>query len=125
MTHCIQTPAAQRAEHQFSPARAAAQPGYVGSYAMDAAAMALHCVWVTDSAKDALLLAANHRGDADSVAAVTGALCGALYGAAALPRDWVAAVQRWDGGGSIAERALLLHDCHAGDDKAAAAPPCA
>ena len=115
------TTSPQRAEHQYSPGRAAAQPGYVGSYAMDATAMALHCVWVTDSAKDALLLAANHRGDADSVAAVTGALCGALYGAAALPHDWVMAVQRWDGGGSIAERALRLHACHG--DNAGGAPP--
>ena len=77
--------------------------------------MALHCVWVTDSARDAILLAANHRGDADSVAAVTGALAGALYGASVLPGDWVAAVQRWDGGGGIADRALRLHACHAAE----------
>jgi len=109
----------QRPEHEFSPSRAAMQPGYVGSYAMDAAAMALHCVWSTDSAAAALLLAANHRGDADSVAAVTGALAGALYGASALPADWVAAVQCWDGGGGIAERALRLHDCHANAGQAA------
>ena len=71
-------------------------------------ALALHCVWSTRSAADAILLAANHRGDADSTAAVTGQLAGAIYGAAALPAPWRDAVQRWDGGGSIALRALHL-----------------
>ncbi len=56
-----------------------------------------------------MLLAANHRGDADSVAAVTGQLAGALYGAGAIPAAWVQAVQRWDGGGGIAARAQLLY----------------
>jgi ADP-ribosylglycohydrolase len=98
----------RRDDFRFSPARAEAQPGYVGSYAMDALAMALHCVWSTRSARDALLLAVNHCGDADSVGAVTGQLCGALYGARALPRAWLQAVQRWDGGGGVALRARHL-----------------
>jgi ADP-ribosyl-[dinitrogen reductase] hydrolase len=98
----------RREDFRFSPARAAQQPGYVGSYAMDALAMALHCVWSTASAREALLLAVNHRGDADSVGAVTGQLAGALYGVRALPRAWVAAVQRWDGGGGVALRARHL-----------------
>lgn len=29
----------------YSPSRADAQPGYVGSYCMDALSMALHTVW--------------------------------------------------------------------------------
>ncbi len=56
-----------------------------------------------------MLLAANHRGDADSVAAVTGQLAGALYGAGAIPAPWLRAVQRWDGGGGIALRAQQLY----------------
>lgn len=94
--------------HAFSPTRAAKQPGYVGSYAMDALAMALHCVHATDSAEAALLLAANLRGDCDTVAAITGQVAGAIYGAAALPAKWVALVERWDGGGGIAQRAHCL-----------------
>jgi ADP-ribosylglycohydrolase len=38
--------------------------------------MALHCVWSTDSFKDALLKCANLRGDSDSVAAVAGQIAG-------------------------------------------------
>ena len=94
--------------YTYSPSRAAAQPGYVGSYAMDALAMALHCVHATSTYRDAVLLAANMRGDADTVAAVTGQLAGALYGLSAIPAAWVAAVERWDGGGSIADRAHCL-----------------
>ena len=45
----------------------------------------------------------------------------AVAAMATADRERVAAVQRWDGGGSIAERALRLHACHA--DDAEAAPP--
>jgi ADP-ribosyl-[dinitrogen reductase] hydrolase len=33
--------------YRYSPDRATKQPGYVGSYVMDAVSMALHCVWTT------------------------------------------------------------------------------
>jgi len=92
----------------FSPKRAAAQPGYVGSYAMDALAMALHCVASTADFRGAVLAAANLRGDADTVAAIAGQIAGAVYGAAGIPAEWVAKVERWDGGGSIALRAHCL-----------------
>lgn len=52
------------------------QPGYIGSYAMDGLAMALHCVWTTTNFKDALLKCANLRGDSDSVCAVVGQIAG-------------------------------------------------
>ena len=94
--------------YEYSPSRAARSPGYIGSYAMDALSMALHCVWATDSFEEAVLLAVNMRGDADSVGAITGQLAGALYGLSAIPAAWVAAVERWDGGGSIADRAYCL-----------------
>ena len=42
-------------------------PGYIGSYAMDGFAMALHCVYHTSSLPQAILKCANLRGDADSV----------------------------------------------------------
>lgn len=96
------------APYRYSPTRARAQPGYVGSYAMDATAMALHCVWSTDSLAAAVLKAANLRGDADSVAAVTGQVAGAFYGIEGVPREWVAAVARWDGY-TIALRAYRLY----------------
>merc|ERR1712032_1021948 len=86
------------------------QPGYVGSYAMDNVSMALHCVHTTTSFEEALLKAANLRGDSDSVCAVVGQLAGSLYGASAIPEDWLARLQQWDGG-SIIARALMILEC--------------
>lgn len=94
--------------YRYGPARTAEDPGYIGSYAMDALAMALHCTWTTHSFEAAVLKAANLRGDADTVAAIAGQIAGALYGASAIPAAWLDAVQRWDGGGSIALRAHRL-----------------
>ena len=37
--------------HTYSPTRLKQQPGYVGSYCMDALTMALHTVWFTGSFK--------------------------------------------------------------------------
>ncbi|WP_234995536.1 ADP-ribosylglycohydrolase family protein [Streptoalloteichus hindustanus] len=39
--------------------------------------------------RDALLLAANHSGDSDTTAAITGNLLGATHGAEVLPRSWL------------------------------------
>lgn len=96
------------ASWRYAASRAAAQPGYVGSYCMDALAMALHCVHATDSFAGAVVAAVNHRSDADSVAAIAGTLAGAIYGLGAVPGPWVAAVERWDGGGSVLARAHVL-----------------
>jgi len=38
---------------------------------------------------DALRMAANHSGDSDSTASITGNILGALHGTGVLPRDWV------------------------------------
>lgn len=95
--------------HRYSERRARQQPGYVGSYCMDCLSMALHCVYSTQSFEDAALKAANLCGDADSVCAVACQIAGALYGVSAIPASWIEEVQRWDGG-SIAARALMLHN---------------
>jgi ADP-ribosylglycohydrolase len=50
----------------------------------------------------ALLLAVNHSGDSDSTGSICGNLLGAWHGEAALPPDWVAAVE---GRGTILELA--------------------
>jgi ADP-ribosylglycohydrolase len=93
---------------KYSPSRATQQPGYVGSYCMDALAMALHCIWTTDSLKEAMLKSANMCGDADSVTSVTGQLAGAIYGFSAFPKEWIEAVQQWDGNGEIVLKAYKL-----------------
>ena len=84
-------------EYHYSPSRTKKDPGYIGSYAMDATAMALHCVWSTDSFSSAILKAANMCGDADTVAAVTGQIAGAFYGVQQLPEEWITTVSKWDG----------------------------
>lgn len=50
---------------------------------------AVWAVGTTDSFAGAVLAAANLGDDADSVAAVAGQLAGAIYGASAIPPDWI------------------------------------
>jgi len=96
-------------EYRYAPGRARSMPGYVGSYAMDALAMALHCVWTTDNMKDAMLKAANRCGDADSVTSVTGQLAGALYGASTIPKHWFAITAKWDNNETALRAYKMFH----------------
>ena len=64
----------------YSSFRTKSQPGYVGSYCMDAMAMALHIVYHTSSFYDAVLWAVNMGGDCDSVGSVVGQISGSMYG---------------------------------------------
>jgi len=95
-------------DFKYSPERANKQPGYVGSYAMDAMSMALHIIYTTDNFKSALLKSANLRGDSDSVSAVVGQMAGALYGAQSIPKDWIESILQWDPKGTIMLRAYKL-----------------
>lgn len=47
---------------------------------MDALSMALHTVWHTNSFKECILLNANMGGDCDTIGAIAGQMCGAIYG---------------------------------------------
>ena len=58
--------------------------GYV-THSLEAA---LWCVGRTASFEEAVLLAANLAEDADTTAAITGQLAGALYGASGIPERW-------------------------------------
>jgi ADP-ribosyl-[dinitrogen reductase] hydrolase len=58
--------------------------GYV-AHSLEAA---MWCVGRTGNFRDAVLMAANLGEDADTTAAVTGQLAGALYGASAIPASW-------------------------------------
>lgn len=61
-----------------------ASSGYV-AHSLEAA---LWCVGRTGSFAEAVLLAANLGDDADTTAAITGQLAGALYGADEIPAEW-------------------------------------
>jgi hypothetical protein len=63
---------------------------------MDAMAMALHCVYTTNSFKKAMLKCANLRGDSDTVCAVAGQIAGAIYGWKSIPNSWYQAISKWD-----------------------------
>jgi ADP-ribosyl-[dinitrogen reductase] hydrolase len=58
-------------------------------YVVDTLEAALWCVDRTSGFSDAVLLAANLADDADTVAAVTGQIAGALWGRSAIPRHWL------------------------------------
>ncbi len=68
------------------PRAAIKSSGYV-AHSLEAA---LWCVHQTSDFRSAILLAANLGGDADTTAAVTGQLAGALYGLLGIPSDWLA-----------------------------------
>ena len=98
-------------KYRFSPTRARMQPGYIGSYCMDALAMALHCAWATDSLPAAMLKCANLRGDSDTTTAITAQIVGAMYGFDAIPGDWLSHVEQWDPHGLVLLRAVRLYNC--------------
>jgi ADP-ribosylglycohydrolase len=67
--------------------------GWVGEEAL---AIAVFCALTGDSFQTAVLAAANHSGDSDSTAAITGNLLGAAGGRAVVPEDWLAALTERD-----------------------------
>jgi len=81
---------------RYSPLRSRQNPGYIGSYAMDGMAMALHVVYYTNNFKEAIIKVVNLRGDADSVGAVVGQIAGAYYGVENIPTEWIKIVSKWD-----------------------------
>ena len=99
--------------YRYNPLRARKQPGYIGSYAMDNLAMSLNIVYRTNNFKDAIIKAANLRGDADSVASVVGQIAGAAYSVEGIPIDWIETINKWDDG-EIALRGYMLSRLHSG-----------
>lgn len=61
-------------------------------YVVDTAQAAFWAFESTGSFREAVLLAANLGGDADTVAAVTGQIAGRAYGLAGIPPEWLAAL---------------------------------
>ena len=58
---------------------------------------ALSSINRTASLDEAIEASIRGGGDTDTVAAITGALAGALYGASALPESWVSIIHGWPG----------------------------
>ncbi len=62
---------------------------FSSGYCLHSLEAALWCIHNTNSFKEAVLLAANLGDDADTVAAITGQLAGALYGLKGIPESWI------------------------------------
>lgn len=73
-------------------------------YAVATLEASLWCLFTTESYREAVERAVNLGDDTDTVAAVTGALAGVLYGEEAIPAPWLAALLRRDFIGDLAER---------------------
>ena len=86
----------KKKDFKYSPTRSKNQPGYIGSYAMDGMAMALHVLYYINNFKDAIIKVVNLRGDSDSVGAVVGQIAGAYYGVENIPSEWIETVSQWD-----------------------------
>lgn len=61
---------------------------YATGYSIDTLEAALWAFFRYDSFQDCILAAVNLGGDADTVGAVCGALCGAFYGIKGIPSQW-------------------------------------
>lgn len=57
---------------------------------------AIWCLANTDNYKDAVLTAVNLGSDTDTVAAITGALAGIVYGFDGIPKEWIDALRAKD-----------------------------
>jgi ADP-ribosylglycohydrolase len=64
-----------------------------GWVAEEALAIAVACALAAGDFAEGVRLAANHSGDADSTAAMAGNLLGTLWGEAAIPPDWLDALE--------------------------------
>lgn len=61
-------------------------------YVVDSFNCALHSIAATGTFEEAIIEAANLGGDADTIAAITGGLAGAIYGYREIPERWIRAL---------------------------------
>lgn len=76
---------------------------------------ALASILITDNLVDALEEAVRGGGDTDTVAAITGSLAGALYGASAIPTDWRNIIHGWPDFDANCLEALVLKSIQQSD----------
>ena len=75
-------------QYKLEPRKGVGPTGYV----VDSFKCALHSLAVTKTFEDAIVEAANLGGDADTIAAITGGLAGAIYGYKEIPERWIQAL---------------------------------
>ena len=72
-------------EYRLQPRKDIEPTGYV----VDSFKCALHSLAVTETLEGAIIEAVNLGGDADTIAAITGGLAGAIYGYNEIPQRWI------------------------------------
>jgi ADP-ribosyl-[dinitrogen reductase] hydrolase len=75
----------QETNYSLAPIEKLQPTGYV----VDSFNCALHCLSTTKTFENAVIEAANLGGDADTIAAITGGLAGAVYGYDSIPQRWI------------------------------------
>src|SRR4029079_932338 len=78
-------------------------------FVLTALRVAFWAAMSAESFEEAVVTAANLGGDADTNAAVTGALAGARFGAAAIPQRWLEPLHARDHISRLAVRLLCAH----------------
>ncbi|MGB8929921.1 MAG: ADP-ribosyl-[dinitrogen reductase] hydrolase [Anaeromyxobacteraceae bacterium] len=68
--------------------------GRASGYVIETLAAVLHCFFSTRSFEECVVEVVNHGGDADTTGAIAGAVAGAFYGPAELPRRWLKKLER-------------------------------
>lgn len=84
---------ATRLAREPGPEPAAIESLGGGWVAEESLAIALYCALRATSFEEGIRLAANHGGDSDSTASLTGQLLGALHGPSVIPERWLAALE--------------------------------
>lgn len=74
--------------------RFAPYPGLATGYVVDTLQTALHFFFATRSFEECLVAVVNQGGDADTTAAIAGAIAGAYHGVEAIPRRWLRRLDR-------------------------------
>jgi ADP-ribosylglycohydrolase len=83
--------------------------GWVGEEALG---IALFCALrFTNNYRAGVIAAANHNGDSDSTASMTGAILGTYLGIQAIPQDWVEQVENCQRLDSLAEELYITFKC--------------
>lgn len=77
----------QHRQFRFDP-----YPGRASGYIVDTVQTVLHHFFYTDNFESCVVETVNRGEDADTTGALAGMLAGALYGAEAIPRRWLAAL---------------------------------
>lgn len=66
---------------------------YCEGYVVDSLSISLWAFCKFDSFEQAVTMVVNRGGDADTLGAITGAICGAFYGVESIPNKWIQKLQ--------------------------------